>query len=1028
MIGTKQQLLTKPTQQPHQLKLITEKNKPNMKKAGAPPSPTKPTYKQILENKASKDDTAVTVPMTVSTSDTASTFSAITSFTAATDMIALNADFPDLKPTNTEVTERSSVIKSRKDEVEIVLEKSPEKVLEQKSVEQKSVEQKSVEQKSVKQKSVKQKSVKQKSVEHKPVEQKAVEQKAVEYKPVEHKPAEHKPVEQKVLEQKQTIAPSSLHATSNIASENDATDDTNFNVTPLNENKVENDNYDNYNSNDNYDNNSSNNNSQFSEENLSINDSLKHNLSHQTKLNSIIIGTIPEEEVLITPSRFTEQSNLVAETPRGTFNVTDNNSYNTREKTNHALPLNDMDYDNHINQNETESVNVHNNYDIRSNTYSDRSSNNATFRGGEGLPLNNAYQNEGEQENYTMSLRERIVEKKNFIIFIIALIICFSVIIPITVILVQRNRSMAIPEPPVYPTIAPIGLAISGGVFPGGVVAGGIMRGFQQQSITLRGRTRPAMNGFKYIASVSGGCLTQVVYAYAPDTASDVILDVAGINHPSLITEEELNNVPERSIFGRYHVDLEPYVTDAFFRSFANEDETLWSNLVFSMFLEPFGIARLQSVIDTRYEVQSIPIFMASMLGPTELYPEYLAHLNSRFETNLDSIDRIPTKFSLESMTYRILLDNDILWETAMKSHYQIPYGVYITPDKFAVPMEKHQATFDSLAHKNATLPNKTAAAIDFDPIFVSPDEVTPEGEDMFTVKKMIGAATSFVSLQHKTIPIENLTPNTIDITTADGSQRNMIISDGGYNAVNGILALVQKKVPNIVCNLFATHNVIELMKASNNPEPWKIASTLITSYFGVVVEEFQKGGDEFDYFRAYSMHVFDLYSNNKNQIIEFTKDIKSLYDAGEPMIVTLNNLDVIHNPFWGIEGGNKVDLTVIVNIGVPRKFSEQVSEDVAPPPDGMSFTNEYGFFNNEELKNVPNMPHKGESTLTANIPELNFTYPTPLPDFKLGKKEVRMTEILSSWMIEHAWEGLNGVDGKEKFGGFKAIFKYSTA
>ena len=67
---------------------------------------------------------------------------------------------------------------------------------------------------------------------------------------------------------------------------------------------------------------------------------------------------------------------------------------------------------------------------------------------------------------------------------------------------------------------------------------------------------------------------------------------------------------------------------------------------------------------------------------------------------------------------------------------------------------------------------------------------------------------------------------------------------------------------------------------------------------------------------------------------------MNSLYEAGEPLITTLKDLDVIENKFWGVEGGYKVDLTTIVMIGVPKKFSESVDKvDLAPPAKGKEFT-----------------------------------------------------------------------------------------
>lgn len=48
----------------------------------------------------------------------------------------------------------------------------------------------------------------------------------------------------------------------------------------------------------------------------------------------------------------------------------------------------------------------------------------------------------------------------------------------------------------------------------------------------------------------------------------------------------------------------------------------------------------------------------------------------------------------------------------------------------------------------------------------------------------------------------------------------------------------------------------------------------------------------------------------------------------------------------------------------------------------------------------------------------LNLTLPGF--EFALDTKEARMTQILGSWMVKEAWDGLDGVDGDMTFGGFK--------
>ena len=62
------------------------------------------------------------------------------------------------------------------------------------------------------------------------------------------------------------------------------------------------------------------------------------------------------------------------------------------------------------------------------------------------------------------------------------------------------------------------------------------------------------------------------------------------------------------------------------------------------------------------------------------------------------------------------------------------------------------------------------------------------------------------------------------------------------------------------------------------------------------------------------------------------------------------------------------------------------------------------------------------EST-TINIPLLG-EFELPIPDGSVSVKETRMSQLLSSWTISHAWNGLVGHDGKVKFKGFAKIFE----
>jgi len=170
--------------------------------------------------------------------------------------------------------------------------------------------------------------------------------------------------------------------------------------------------------------------------------------------------------------------------------------------------------------------------------------------------------------------------------------------------------------------------------------------------------------------------------------------------------------------------------------------------------------------------------------------------------------------------------------------------------------------------------------------------------------------------------------------------------------------------------------------------------------------------------------HMFDSNSNGEEQIPKLYTIMKSLFEAGEPMITTLKDLDVIENPFYGIEGGGKVDLTVIGLFGVPTIFADQLPDDVAAPPEGMNKTNEFGYFNNQDFSTVPNLESFDTGGIKVDLPILNIENVTiPLPDNGVETKQAKMTYVLSSWMVRHAWDGL-WVDDEMKFEGFKEIFE----
>ena len=141
--------------------------------------------------------------------------------------------------------------------------------------------------------------------------------------------------------------------------------------------------------------------------------------------------------------------------------------------------------------------------------------------------------------------------------------------------------------------------------------------------------------------------------------------------------------------------------------------------------------------------------------------------------------------------------------------------------------------------------------------------------------------------------------------------------------------------------------------------------------------------------------HVF--WDPNLDRLKELMVKFNGLYEAGEPLIVTLRDLDVIDNPFWSIKAGQKINLSMIY-FNMPRKFSEQV-------PDTVSTIDEDGRFKNPQLRSVPELSPDGLDVL------------------RYSNAEINMMGHLGSWMVHHSWDGLKNEEGEVIFDGFGDIF-----
>jgi hypothetical protein len=549
-----------------------------------------------------------------------------------------------------------------------------------------------------------------------------------------------------------------------------------------------------------------------------------------------------------------------------------------------------------------------------------------------------------------------------------------------------------------------IGLSLHGGGAGTGLVGAGIMRGFQQKKVLVNDMEVPAMDKFKYTSALSGGNLASIMYAYAKGVTSDELLDVDGIIDPYEMTLEELEYIPEKTIFSVLSDGIEERFALAFITASILKTPIVPTVVQFC-FLDPLGISAFDAVDGPRrIDAKPTPIAEVSMVGPAELWPEYFCgKILKRFIETYNSV----MKDHNTSLPLSPSNSNTLMWDIAQTSDFQIPVFGYITPDEFNVPMSEHEMKFG-----NNTDP------IDFKPVSEKPDDVLPTlGTGSFTVAKMLGASVNFLNIlacAGDDQALQDLSQQEkINIPTGDdGDSRDMFITDGGFNDGSGIPALVQKKVRKIV-------SVISMYEIPRDRHPLDSLEIQtwgqLKHYFGFTPTELD---DEM--LPSAVVHIFD---NSGNQYEKMMDNLNALFDAGKPMITTLKDLDVIENRFFGIEGGYKVDLTVIVVYGVPTAFSNAIPNDIAPPPNGMNFTNEYGFFNNPDLQNVPNNPMTGDP-MVLDIPELGINKDTGIPYFGVKPKAAKMTYVLCSWMIHYSWNGLWDAEGEKRFDGFAEIFE----
>jgi len=565
-----------------------------------------------------------------------------------------------------------------------------------------------------------------------------------------------------------------------------------------------------------------------------------------------------------------------------------------------------------------------------------------------------------------------------------------------------------------------IGLAIGGlPDFASANVAGGIMRGFQQHMIDIDGEERPAMEGFDLISGASGGNFANILFHFASNTTSDDILDAGGMNDPSNLTAAELEYIPENSLFHPLVQkiwgpdSLPSAMRETFIEQLSSDaDISVYEEFLISHFLDHFNIpsqtllggfndSASGEFVTVREDVASTPIITFSMTGPSELYPEWV-YTNADGSLLDVNVSDTGVNISIFNESF-IVIDSSSIFESM--GNYTLPIPFYCTPDSFGSLSLATMLEYTLMESNSSTL-------VDFAPYDISPMNVSMTMEKLLGFGTYYFAGEGFRAVNDSTpvdLPHMFEAPLVADIITDSDEARSMSFADGGsFNDYTGIPALVQMGVTDII---FVCPVVLEF--ESVTPEAAVFA---LFPYFGI--------GSEGEGMSSFSVNgIFDANSNGVNQLERLAEDLFLMIDAGNPQITTLH-LVTVDNPFWSIEGGMEVELTVIVPHGVPSKFSDLLPIDIATPPEGRNLT-ENGFFTNEELMHVPNLPSGQDVEVFVTFFGITLFGPVMLEGAELGlePKSARMSQILCSWMIKEAWEGLEDSNGTMIFGGFSEIF-----
>ena len=497
-----------------------------------------------------------------------------------------------------------------------------------------------------------------------------------------------------------------------------------------------------------------------------------------------------------------------------------------------------------------------------------------------------------------------------------------------------------------------IGLAIAGGILVAAAGGAATMRGFQQQTIVDvdTGEERPAMESFDFVSGLSGGCIPTVLYTYAQNVTTNELLDADfRLNDPSEITLEVLERVnkDERSIFDAVVNRISLKALPAIFYGFLmGKTHKLMTIGVWKVFLKPFGIKRRMKITSDENASQERDGFVGPRKGIKctpllNFIAKGMADDNARdsIDDFYQVIDKLNEKYSNAFVPVNELIDliNEVDDPDLFIPYVASPYDV-----------------------RNA-MPDRGSYFINEINMNVVPIREWSGGDHIKSIEFFLGAATNapaMYGIKRDASAMSKLLSNAAQRRTVqlgDGREKKtMLFVDGGFADGLGVPALVQRKVRKIIASIWphseARNYCLHYEAAKGKgidvwlAEAPSLAFGDIASYFGYYSRNIEC------YFKN---HMFD---DGPARLAQLRKDVDALYEAGKPIVVTMKDLVTVHNPFWGIEAGMLVDLTIILWT-LPKDFAEKLPiESVPPPSPSMPKCDpNTGLLNNLEFKNFPN-------------------------------------------------------------------------